>query len=83
MYKFSSILSVSGVDFEQNIEVGVAETASFLLLYSLLFLLPFPRTFLDLPRTSQFSCCVWPISSSLSLLQSTVLISQSFLQGML
>lgn len=58
MYKFSSILSVLGVDFEQNIEVGVAETASFLLLYSFLSLLPFPRTFLDLPRTPQFSCCV-------------------------
>lgn len=34
MYKDSSILCVLGVDFEQNVEVGVAETASFLLLYS-------------------------------------------------
>lgn len=34
MYKDSSILRGLGVDFEQNVELGVAETASFLLLYS-------------------------------------------------
>ena len=34
MYKDSSILCGLGVDFEQNVELGVAETASFLLLYS-------------------------------------------------
>lgn len=82
MYKDSSILCVLGVDFEQNVEVGVAETASFLLLYShspyscsLTPLWTFPE-----PLSSH---AVWPINPSLSLLHFTTLISPSFLQAML